>query len=161
VIEVRLTPYELMLASSIGCMRHISAVKAGRQDKHGAALGAWQIHIEGALGEIALAKALGLFWSGSINTFKDADIGERFQVRTRSCHDYELIVRKGDSDNECFVLVTGIAPEYRVHGWIGGADAKRGQWLKEHGGREAAYFVPHNALRPIAELQPEGVASGR
>lgn len=152
VQEVELNPSEMLVASSVGCMRHIAAVKAGRHDKHGAASGGWQIHIEGALGELAVAKCLGRFWSGAINTFKDADIGTRIQVRTRSRHDYDLIVREDDGDSDLFVLVTGVAPSYRVKGWLSGKEAKNPAWLASHGNREPAFFVPASALRPIESI---------
>ncbi|CAB4197130.1 hypothetical protein UFOVP1304_4 [uncultured Caudovirales phage] len=149
---ITLTPPEMMIASQVGCMRHISAVKAGLTDKHGASPGNWQVHIDGALGEIAVAKALDRFWSGSVNTFKAADIGANIQVRTSQRHDSRLIVRHDDSDDDLFVLVTGIAPDYRVRGWISGADAKQDQWLANPHNREAAFFVPESALHPISSI---------
>lgn len=147
-----LTSPEMMMASMVGCLRHISAVQAGLQDRHGAAAGGWQLHIEGALGEMAVAKCLGRFWSGPINNFKDADIGRHIQVRTRSRHDYDLIVRRDDSDDDLFVLVTGIAPDYCVKGWIRGRDAKQDKWLSAHGGREPAFFVPQSALTAMERI---------
>ena len=154
-VEITLTPYELMLGSSVGCMRQISALKACLPDKHGAEAGGWKLHIEGALGEIAAAKALGYYWSGSINTFKDPDLSRNIQVRTRSKNEYELIVRREDRDDDFFVLVTGVSPNYLVRGWLSGRESKRSNWLATHGGRESAYFVPHQALRNMDELKAE------
>lgn len=128
-------------------MRNISAIKHGLRNQHGVMEGGdWQIHIEGACGEMALAKALGLYWNGSVNTFKmGGDVGN-FQVRTRSQHNYELLIRPDDPTDVIWWLVTGKAPRYIVQGWIQGIDAKHPDWLRAHGGRPPAYFVPHNKL---------------
>lgn len=62
---------EGLMAATIGVNRHLAAVKRGLENKHGANSDrAWQYHIEGACGELAVAKSLGISWSGSINTFK-------------------------------------------------------------------------------------------
>lgn len=111
------------------------------------------MHVEGALGELAVAKALGMYWSGSINGFRAPDVGQSIQVRTRSRHDYDLIVRDSDADEAAFVLVTGSAPEYHVRGWMRGALAKRDEYRQEHGGRPPAYFVPAAHLLSLGALE--------
>jgi hypothetical protein len=89
---------------------------------------AWSIHIEGAAGEMAAAKALGRYWAMPVNTFKaDGDVGE-LQIRTGPRHHNEFIVRPGDRDSDTFVLVTGRSPRFRVHGYIIGGQAKRSAW---------------------------------
>jgi hypothetical protein len=138
------------MAMNIGSMRHLTALFARREDRHGAVC-TWDLHIEGACGELAAAKGLGVFWDGSINTFKRPDL-PGVQVRTRSRHEYELIVRDDDAPGARFLLVTGQCPRYCVRGWILGADARRDAWRQTHGDREPAYFVPHAALHPPATL---------
>jgi hypothetical protein len=152
---VVLTPAELRMAAMIGVERHFEALKAGLPNRHGARPEmAWSLHIEGAAGEMVVAKVLGVHWEGTINTYKHGgDIGSALQVRTRSRHDFDLIVRKDDRDEDEFVLVTGVAPRYQVHGYIRGRRAKDARWLQEHGGREAAYFVPKAELEPLWKLQ--------
>ena len=146
-MKVTLTMSEVLMAATIGVMRQISALKRKLPDRHGCTKDVgWQVHIEGACGELAAAKAMGKFWDGGINTFKASDIGESIQVRTRSRHDFDLIVRSDDSDTDWFVLVTGVCPEYEVRGGIRGADAKMPEYLNTFGGREPAYFVPAGAL---------------
>jgi hypothetical protein len=148
-IEVRLTPGEMEYAANVGAKRHIEALAKGRPDKHGFEGEGWSVHIEGACGELAFAKALNKHWGGSVNTFKGGgDVGS-VQVRTRSKSHYGLLVREDDDDNAAFVLVVGKEGRYRVVGWTWGGDAKRKQWRKKHGGRPAAYFVPQSALTPI------------
>lgn len=158
MIRVILTPAELLVAATVGVARHIQALKERRPDRHGARCDdGWSLHIEGAAGEMAAARAMGRYWDAPVGTYRvGGDIGE-LQVRTRSDPSYELLIRPNDRDSDVFVLVTGRAPYFTVHGWITGADAKQAQWVKTHGGRPPAYFVPHAALRPLGEA-PAGYA---
>lgn len=153
MISVTLTDYELVQAAMTGLLRQVSAIK---REYNSAIKGKeWQAHIEGACGEVAVAKAMGRYWGGSVNTFKSGgDIDSTgWEVRTRSDHDYDLIIRDDDNDERVFILVTGSAPEYRVRGWIKAADAKRGEWRKDYGGHGAAYFVPPECLREMGDLR--------
>jgi hypothetical protein len=98
---------------------------------------------------MAYAKARQRYWGAPVNTYKEGgDVGD-VQIRTRSRHSYELIVRKDDRDEDFFVLVTGRIPNFRVWGWIQAKHAKRPEWSQTHGNREAAFFVPHTALTPF------------
>ena len=150
MIDVVLTINEAKLAASVGMHRHMEAISHGLPDKHGfTAEDGWTIHIQGAAGEIAAAKALNRYWNGSVNTFKrGGDVG-KLQVRTRSRMDYDLIVRPDDRDSDVFILVLGGIPSFRVAGWILGSDAKCEAWLQTHGNRPAAYFVPQESLHRI------------
>ena len=141
------------MASEIGRLRQLASVKAGRQDQHGFAGDGWSEHIEGACGEQAVAKALNVYWDGSIDSFKRDDL-PGLQVRTRSNHQWDLLIRPNDPDQAVYVLVTGRCPSYRVHGWIHGHEAKQACWLRDYGNRPPAYFVPQSALRPIGEMKP-------
>jgi len=152
LIEVSLTDYELAMAANAACLRNIAAVKRGYKSKIEDQQ--WQSHIEGACGEVAVAKAMGKYWGGSVNSFKSSgDIDSTgWEVRTRSSHNFDLIVRKDDPDDRVFILVTGRSPNYCVWGWIKSEDAKQQKWIKDYGGHGEAYFVPHSALRPMGEL---------
>lgn len=150
-VMVSLSWHEAAMASEIGRLRQLAAVKNSLPDRHGYDGDGWSEHIEGALGELAVAKALNIYWDGSINTFGAHDL-PGVQVRTRSKHDYDLIVRDGDDPDAYWVLVTGKCPSYCVRGWILGRDAKKPQWRQAHGGRPAAYFVPQSHLQPITTL---------
>ena len=152
MIEVTLTLSEVMSAAVIGISRQLQSMKMNLTNQHGTEGNDWQIHIEGALGECAAAKAIDRYWPATVGTFKmGGDVG-MIQVRTRSRHDYELIIRKNDDMDASFVLVTGTAPTYRVWGWHNAGDARKDEWLRSHGGRPPAWFVPHEALRPLGEL---------
>ena len=150
---VTLSKQEFFYASQVGTMRQIASVLRGLPDRHGAKpADGWSLHIEGACGELAFARASGRFWSPSVDTFKSqGDVGG-VEVRTRSEHHFELIVRESDDPSRVYALVTGRSPAFRVHGWLVGVDARRADWLRTHGNREAAYFVPQSELRPLKEL---------
>lgn len=156
-MEVRLEWHEVVMGAQIGMTRQIEALRRGLKDRRKDIARTWDIHICGALGEMAAAKALNVHWSGSVNTFKGADIGQRIQVRTRPLDTertrYDLIVRDADKDSDIFVLVQGEADVFYVHGYIVGADAKRDEWRQNYGGHQESWFVPRSALRPIEELK--------
>lgn len=150
-VEITLSWHEAAMASEVGRLRQLASVKAGRVDQHGFIGDGWSEHIEGACGELAVAKALNVYWDGSVDAFKRDDL-PGLQIRTRSQHAWDLIVRPNDADRSAWMLVTGRCPSYVVRGWIYGHEAKRPDWLRTHGGRPPAYFVPSVSLRPIAEL---------
>lgn len=152
---ITLTLPEAYSACVTGVMRNLRSLMRNTETRIGDAT--WQIHCEGACGEMAVAKALNIHNPLTIDNFTGADLGTSIQVRTRSKHYYDLLVREGDGDDQAFVLVTGGCPEYRVHGWMWGRDAKRGEWLKEYGGHPPAYFVPQSELRPLSELPEEAL----
>jgi len=153
-MEIQLSNTEFLNAINVGVFRQFSSLKKGLKDAHGANKdNGWDMHIEGACGEAAVAKALNIYWSGTVDTFKrGGDLGSFIQVRTRSKNYYELIVRKDDRDDDVFVLVTGKAPSFNVVGWILGKDAKNPEWIQTYGGREAAWFVPHEKLAHISSI---------
>jgi hypothetical protein len=149
---VKLTWYEAAMASNIGLLRQLSSIKTGRVDQHGFNGIGWDVHIEGACGELAVAKLLSCYWDGSVDTFKTPDISGNLQVRTRSNHTFDLLVRPNDNPLDIYCLVTGKCPEFRVHGWIQGLHAQKPEWKKNHGGRPPAWFVPQTALNPMSNL---------
>ncbi len=145
----------MMLAASVGVRRHICSMLEGRVDSHGFnGKDKWMIHIEGAAGELAFAKAVDRYYLPTVNTFKHGGDGvSTIQVRTRSKHHYELMVRRNDDPEKVFVLVTGEMPIFVVRGWLFGKEAMLPEYLKDHGGRPHAYFAPQDKLRPIETIQ--------
>lgn len=149
---VRLEWFEESRAALVGVSRNVEAMRKGCVNR--LPIGdEWNAHILGALGECAFAKATGRYWSGSVNTFKSGgDVGKAIQIRTRSKHEYDLIVRRDDGDDDLFVLVTGGPHEFRVHGWIRGCDAKSDEWRADHGNHGEAFFVPKERLWGVDEI---------
>ena len=150
---ITLSEDENIHATKIGVLRQKEAERMRLKDKHGFTGEGENIHVEGARGEMAVAKRLGIKWEGHVNTFKRfPDVDGNIQVRTRSKDWYELIVRCDDPLDAKYVLVTGTTPKYRVRGWIKGKDAMKAEYLKTHGGREEAYFIPQFMLSPMEGL---------
>ena len=152
MIVVTLTPAEYDFAARVGYARQRCSLADGRGNRHGST-GGYDDHILGAVGEYAACIALNIPWRPTINTFKRPDFvvdGVGYEVKTRRRHDYELIVRDDDDPGRVFVLVTSESwLEYHVHGCIEGDRARRREWRKAYGGREAAWFVPQAALHPV------------
>jgi hypothetical protein len=150
-IDVELSNEENVHATRIGHQRYRHS--AGYALKHGGGQAdALKIDIVGALGELAFCKAVGFVWP---------PVRHDIQVRTAPCKAKRpppgfgtLIVRADDDDRDRFVLVIGNAPHFRVVGWIGGWDAKRDRFIKQHADRPEAWFVPasdlHTDLTPVS-----------
>lgn len=164
MIEVRPTRVALSIADfglalGVGDARHDDALARGNADAHGRARGesGRDIHRLGALGEVAAARALGIEWPARVGNYKGADLLDWIDVKARSNPRWDLIVRDDDRDDFAFVLATGALDdlEWLVWGWATGAEARRPEWRKDHGGREPAFFVPKPALRPLAALRVE------
>lgn len=158
---VHLTYSEMRLAAEIGVQRQAQNIRDGRRDRYGLSSedGGWTPHIEGAAGEMAVAKYLKLYWNGAVGNLKADDVGG-FQVRTRSRHHYDLIIHPEDADEKRFILVTGRAPDFIIRGWITGAEGKAvGRWDDPAKDRPA-FFVPQSALHPMDLLycDPNGLA---
>jgi hypothetical protein len=118
--------------------------------------GLWNNSIEGALGEFAVAKYLGLYPSGI--TKKDAtDVGEHYEVRTRSLEYQELFVKKKDKPDKYYILVQGSFGDYTLMGWITGFEVfDHPEWFHNHNGKLSySYWVPHEFLNSIETLPKE------
>lgn len=151
-IWVTLERAEVTQAAIIGVDRFMESRAKGRQHnlpvKPGDDL--LSLDIKGAMGEMAYAKARGLYYEPRVNTFKEADFGSNVQIRTGAEEGHSLIIRKTDNPEHFYVLVIGSAPTFRVVGWIKGADAMaQAAWLKDWAGRSEAWFVPQSALTPF------------
>lgn len=152
MVEVKLSESEIQIAAFVGMSRQLYALRTGLQSAHGAgAEHDWQYHINGAMGEMALAKYLNIFWSGTVGVLNLPDVG-KLEVRTATSPDHRLIVREPDSDGSLFVFVTGVNGNYSIWGFLAGKDAKKNAFLVAVAGRPNAYFVPKESLQPIEDI---------
>jgi hypothetical protein len=153
MIEVTLKWYEIKQAAEVGVMRRVASLKNNPETTDSVTLcpTSWETDCEGAIGELVVAKALNLYWAGSVNTGKAFDVAD-LQVRTTPRHSNRLIIRPKDIDDHKIIHVTGQPPVYRVHGWLLVRDGKKESWLEAPNNRPPAYFIPNNFLRPIKEL---------
>lgn len=124
-MKVRLDECEISLGMAVGCWRHARVIREGLKAGHGEA-GATDLvrHMNGALGELALAKALGVYWGGSSADFgKDGDVA-RFEVRTTSHERGSLIAYPNDPPGRLLVLVV-LGPTWaRIAGYISAGNAR-------------------------------------
>ena len=155
MITVHLTLDECVDAWNCAKQREYSSRNRNLRQAYGASPSpskSLMMHFDGVKGEMVAAKSINHHWVPTVNTFSAPDIGSNIQVRTRSRDDYQLIVRNKDADDEIFILVRGKGVTYTVVGWVYGHEAKQEKYLKNHGGRPAAYFVPDSELRNINAL---------
>lgn len=162
-IVVTLRPDEWHHAIQVGSTRQIDNLRGKKHDRYGCAPeDGWAMHIDGALGEKAVAKHMGLYWSGNLGNHDAPDVGldhYGIQVRTARGHNRRLIVQKADKDGHAFVLVTyehtpdGL-PDFLIRGWMMGRQAKREEWWQDPTGKDRwAFFAPTDELRPLAEME--------
>ena len=147
-MRIYLTDFEMRMAAHVGIERSIQSIAMGLKDAHGFdGDGRWDINIEGAAAEQALAKYLGRYWGGDIGTFKKPDIGKNIQVRSTVLRNGSLIIRENDNENDYYVLVTGKMPDFEIVGYILGKDAKQNEYWKQPNERPGAWFVAQDRLK--------------
>jgi len=150
--SVTLSKEELAWATSVGMQRYNESLKRGHKNKHGLKYATEALDVDGACAELAVAKFTGWPWKAGVNTFKEADIEDNIQVKSTPKQDNRLIIRNDDSSDHCYILVVGVAPTFRIVGWIIGRDGKQPQYLYNPNDREPAYFIPQTALNSFDEF---------
>lgn len=151
-MNVTLTEHEIWVAIRVGCERNLRNHLERRRDAHNLVSAGWDEHITGALGELAVARALGLDWNTmSFAHRHDGDVGG-FEVRATLHDDGHLIVYRDDPDHRWFYLVTGRPPALEVHGSIMGSRAKDDRWWNRRA-RDPSYWIPQDALHPITRAR--------
>ena len=146
--DVTLTWFEMQYAAAVGAARQLSAIGNGRKHHpYGVPADEWGVHIEGAVGELAVAKHLNLYWEPVLKKPREAN-GDvqghevRATTRARGC----LILHPEDPDEAPFWLaLTHAKPVVTILGPCLGRYGKQQQWWRTDTGR-AAYFVPQTAL---------------
>jgi len=152
LVWVKLNLAEAIYGANVGVMRHYESKLSGREANHGFdedkenGLG---IDVLGGVGEVVVAKALGRYYAGTVNTFKEADIGKTLQVRATPSHKNRLIFRDDDDPEHIFILVTGTGPLHCIRGWLLGKDCMKEEYIKNPNERGPAYFVPQRLLNSI------------
>lgn len=124
--EITLTWGEFQVAIFIGGQRMMRAVRARRSEPYGhpSERGDWDVVMEGACAEMAVAKHLGMYWSDFPNLDYDGDVG-RYQVRSTDLPHGHLLIYPRDRDDAPFILAAGRAPTFSICGWILAGEAKR------------------------------------
>lgn len=148
-MRVSLTDDEMTMAVSLAVSRCLEAIRLNRANSHGMYGTGWAENIEGYCAELAVAKALKMYYSGGPGPFKAADVGDNIQVRWTANSGYSLIVRPDDNPEHFYFLVTGNAPYMEIKGWILGHDARDSRYQRSPNGRPPAWFVPQDALSDV------------
>lgn len=151
-MTVTLSTSEIMMAANVGMRRNAAAIIEQRRprfpERYPGEL--WAFHIESACAEISVARTLGLYWNGSINTFHVPDLPNQIEVRWSKLPSLKV---RPDDDGVIVVSVTGQCPQYRIAGWCYSNFAKRSEWASSTA--PLCYFVPHARLDPIESLLDE------
>ena len=153
---VTLTWPEMMIAYHVAAQRRIMNMKKGLSGRYGAPEneGSEELDIVSTRGEMAVAKGLNLYWSGSVGDYGAVDVGGLVEVRTRTKDWHSLIVHPEDKKDMPYVLVDASkVPDMRLVGWVYAHQAMDEKyWGDPSKKNRPAYFMPQNKLRRIEEL---------
>ena len=157
-IPLDLTRAEMLAAGLVGLMRQMVNHK---HDAYGAEFGnPWGSHVLGAIGELAVAKWLNMYWHPHVGRYDADDVGP-FQIRTSSRVAGDLILHPRDADAKPFILVTGVGPRFYICGWCLAAEGKLREYWRDPAGGRPAFFVPARVLHDPRTLPgPRGGESG-
>ena len=145
-MRVRLSLSEMQIAAQAAVQRQLQNLKNNAEPAFGAGnKNDWQLHIEGCLGEMALAKSLGVYWDGK-GIMRSFDVGS-YDVRTTSGENSRLIIHDSDPDDRFIFLLVGSNGSYRICGGIIAKDAKQQKYWVDPGTGRPAYFIPQKDLR--------------
>ena len=144
--HIQLSGAEIQMAAFVGCQRMIENLLKKTKPRYGAEDHTdWQINIEGALAECALAKHLGKFWAKGETG--DLDVG-RVNVRSTRWESGSLILHPEDKDDVTYYLMVGANGSYRIAGHILAKDGKQEKyWADKQKTGRWAYFVPQSDLK--------------
>lgn len=153
---VALTPREVAIAQVVGEHRQAEAAGWSAQFGDGSSTGR---HVEGAIGELAVAKALGIYWTG-LEQLAPADVGD-YHVRFSRNEHSPLYVRPRENPEpeRRYVLVTGYfgttGGECRIVGGTTAEIAMRRE-PRDPGERGCpAWIVPQEDLWPLKVVRCE------
>ena len=165
-MKIELEWYEAEMAAKVGMARAFSSFRSKHDPyKYGLKkdeFGFFEMDIRGAAAECAVAKGLGLYWDGSVDTFHEkADIGEDIEVRSVKDVQRHLLVRPEDPiEDRNYVLVVdlwrkGGEPTYIIQGWLSGVECVQEEFKTDFGRpeRPPCFGVPVSRLRGIDELK--------
>ena len=149
MLSVKLTPSQILQGANAGVLRQVQNLQKNRTPRYGADnRNDWQLHVEGCLGEIAVASYLGIFWDANLGMLHRSDVGE-LEVRCRSKNWYDLIIHHEDSNHAKYVLITGVNGSYDIHGWIYGYSGKNEKYWSDPAKGRPAFFVPKSELNSM------------
>ena len=152
MINISLNYWECFTAGSVALNRklesrfkNLKSSTFGKQSKD-----EWKNDIEGALTEMAFCKAFGIYWDGSVNTFKNPDVPDTpIQIRGTEYNTGKLIIRENDPSNDLYILVVGSIPNYRIIGGLFGHQGKVDDYVSNPNNQGKCWMIPQEHLRPV------------
>jgi hypothetical protein len=152
MIVLRPTESELHLGMHVGVLRAIFALRAELEGKYGCEDTGCAAHINGAIGEMMLAKHRNLFWTGTVGTVRaSADVGGYLQVRATELRHGKLIAHPPDKDYQPFVLARILLPEVHLVGWLWGGEAKQKKFWRDDVARPAFFAWPVRDMETLPD----------
>jgi len=156
-IHVPLTWHEIVQATTVGCMRQIDSLKKkSKQGNNRPNKDNWTPHIEGACGELAVAKHCKGYWPGTVGNPDAPDVcinGVWYEVKTNcSRGKTDLIAMEKDTDVRPYIGVLCYLPDFYITGWLPADKVKIQKWWREGDPHRWAHFVPAGELRSINDL---------
>lgn len=160
MITVQLTLQERIEALNVARQRQNVNRGSGRGDAKVLKNGL-EVDVQGAIGEIAIAKHFNLVWDGKIKSNeewlewrKSGHDVSGLEVRFTKHRKGNLILQKKDKDDGMFVLITQIEPgRYEIVGWCFGLEGKQSHYWKDVGYGRPCFYVPREKLRKLEELK--------
>jgi putative component of toxin-antitoxin plasmid stabilization module len=161
-IPIKLSLSEMRIGADVGVQRQLMNIWRKAKEKHGHdPKNDWSTNINGAFGEQSVAKHLNHYWNGALGDYDADDVGP-YQVRAATQHGYRLWFFKKDKPHRKFVLVTGLAPDLRLCGWLHARDGQKDEFWMDPSGipldsprARPAFYVPRDILQPMETLIDE------
>lgn len=151
-MNVKLSWFEVLAAAYAGVMRRVESIRRNYKSSAGFdRTDVWDIDINGAAAEMAVAKCLNKYWDASVNGFHRGDVGN-YQIRLARSDTPYLLIREKDDEKAVFVSVQGTAPDFKVHGWLRGSEGKKAKYLRTFGTRPPVYAIPPKYLHKMSTL---------
>lgn len=149
-LTVVLTPEQVRWAESIGSQRYAEA-PGNPRFAYTAARNGERTHQIGAMGELAVASALGLEWPARVNTFRELpDVDPFWEVRWGTTK--RVKVATDDKPDQLVMWVTGDPPTFEIHGCVDVAWAQANYPALDPGDKGwKAHWVELHKLTPFDE----------
>lgn len=151
-VWIELSRHEILAAAIGGCQRRVASMEISRPQFYGAEErnNHWQIDVQGAIAEFAVAKAFDKYWQPATDKSLKSlpgDVGF-YQIRSTAHKTGQLIVHEADADDVPFILAIVAEPHVKLAGYLYGAEAKALGEKRKYGDM----WVPQNKLRSVTEL---------
>ena len=122
-VLVTLTPAELEQAAFGGVQRRIAGIFQNRRSTHPETPDWkqqwWESNVIGAIGELAVAKALDMHWDPTIGRVDAHDVGD-YEVRTTQLPNPVLRYRTHNDPKNRYILCSYKRDKVLIHGWLPG-----------------------------------------